>query len=80
MDARIGGQFYLGIFLIFAKVVTTIKKLGGLKTKNLAKLVTILPKKPFIKWGLDFINLIKLVGRLTRNKYILVVTNYATKW
>jgi hypothetical protein len=46
----------------------------------LAKLVITLPEEPFIKWGLDFIGPIKLVRRLTRNKYILEVTNYATKW
>ncbi len=43
-------------------------------------MVITLPEEPFIKWGLDFIGPIKLVRRLTRNKYILEVTNYATKW
>jgi hypothetical protein len=33
-----------------------------------------------MKWGLDFIGLIKLAWRLTRNKYILVVIYYAAKW
>jgi hypothetical protein len=46
----------------------------------LAKLVTTLPKEPFMKWGLDFINPIKLVGRLIGNKYILVVIDCVIKW
>jgi hypothetical protein len=33
---------------------------GRLETQSFAKLVTSLPEKPFMKWGLDFVGLIKL--------------------
>ncbi len=35
---------------------------------------------PFMKWGLNFIGLMKPVGRYAWNKYIIAVTDYATKW
>jgi len=31
-----------------------MSKKGGLVTQSLAKLMTSLPKEPFMKWGLDF--------------------------
>jgi hypothetical protein len=40
----------------------------------------ILLKEPFAKWGLDVFGQIKLVGQFTRNWYIFVIINYATKW
>ncbi len=41
------------------------QKIGGPKTKNLAKSVTTRLEEPFMKQGLDFIGPIKPVSRLT---------------
>ncbi len=35
----------------FCRSYDSYQKTGGLKTKGLAKLVTTLPKEPFMKWG-----------------------------
>ena len=40
----------------------------------------ILPLEPFQKWGLDFVGPFTPVVARTGNRYILIVTDYCTKW
>ncbi len=49
----------------FCKSRDNCQKIRGLKIKSLAKLVTTFLKELFMKWGLDFISLIKPTCKLT---------------
>jgi hypothetical protein len=56
------------------------QRTSNMLTQILAKLVTTLHEKPFQKWGLDFIGFVKHISRMLGNWYIIIPTNYATKW
>jgi len=50
----IGGQLYSRIFMTFAKAIIVVRRLEDSKPK-VGQVGNNTSKKPFMKWGLDFI-------------------------
>ena len=56
------------------------QRLGQPTEKDRLPFQLVLPLEPFQKWGLDFVGPFKPAVIRTGNRYIIVVTDYCTKW
>jgi transposase InsO family protein len=56
------------------------QRLGKPSPSSRWPLTPILPLSPFEKWGIDFVGPISPAARASRSRYIILATDYATKW
>ncbi|MCO5595571.1 hypothetical protein L7F22_049616 [Adiantum nelumboides] len=65
---------------LFAKGCDECQRYKTTQRKDRMPLHPIKVTQPFQKWGLDFVGPISSAARNTQSRYIIVATDYVTKW
>ncbi|WP_139158387.1 integrase, partial [Enterobacter cloacae complex sp. GF14B] len=65
---------------LFAKGCDECQRYKITQQKDRMPLHPVKVTQPFEKWGLDFVGPISPAARSTQSRYIIVATDYVTKW